>query len=128
MHIVTYNKHLYNSMLEASDKANGLAVVALFFEEKEDVDLKDTQLFKMSAFLRSAEAVRQPNTSVKLAPFPGEALLDIGKDRGRFYRYEGSLTTPPCTENVVWTVMNKVLPVHPQQVEMLIPVGRLSGG
>uniref|UniRef100_A0A5K3G617 Carbonic anhydrase n=1 Tax=Mesocestoides corti TaxID=53468 RepID=A0A5K3G617_MESCO len=30
MHIVTYNKHLYNSMLEVSDKANGLAVVALF--------------------------------------------------------------------------------------------------
>uniref|UniRef100_A0A5K3G5U0 Alpha-carbonic anhydrase domain-containing protein n=1 Tax=Mesocestoides corti TaxID=53468 RepID=A0A5K3G5U0_MESCO len=63
---------------------------------------------------------RQPNTSVKLVPFPGEALLDIGKDRGRFYRYEGSLTTPPCTENVVWTVMAKVLPVHPQQVGMLM--------
>ncbi|KAG6778277.1 hypothetical protein POTOM_018131 [Populus tomentosa] len=37
----------------------------------------------------------------------------------KYYRYLGSLTTPPCTENVAWTVVKKVRTVTREQVRLL---------
>ncbi|CAH1389172.1 unnamed protein product [Nezara viridula] len=36
-----------------------------------------------------------------------------------FYRYQGSLTTPPCSEAVVWTVFKNSLPISQQQVDAI---------
>ncbi|XP_010555357.1 PREDICTED: alpha carbonic anhydrase 4 [Tarenaya hassleriana] len=37
----------------------------------------------------------------------------------KFYRYVGSLTVPPCTEGVIWTVVKRVNTVSPAQVRAL---------
>merc|ERR1712048_454785 len=36
---------------------------------------------------------------------------------GSFYTYDGSLTTPPCTESVRWVVMEKPLTASKAQIE-----------
>ncbi|CAH9138263.1 unnamed protein product [Cuscuta epithymum] len=36
-----------------------------------------------------------------------------------YYRYTGSLTTPPCTEDVIWTVNKKIHNVSRKQVKLL---------
>ncbi|KAK1576461.1 hypothetical protein Q3G72_014062 [Acer saccharum] len=44
---------------------------------------------------------------------------DIKFGSRKYYRYVGSLTVPPCTEGVVWTVVKKLRTVSREQVRML---------
>ncbi|XVF05708.1 hypothetical protein REPUB_Repub05bG0195700 [Reevesia pubescens] len=37
----------------------------------------------------------------------------------KYYRYLGSLTIPPCTENVIWSIVRKVRTVTREQVRLL---------
>ena len=47
------------------------------------------------------------------APFDGTALLPKDRD---YYRFNGSLTTPPCTEGVRWLVMKAPISASAAQV------------
>lgn len=48
----------------------------------------------------------------------------VGKRTRKYYRYMGSFTTPPCTENVVWHILGKDRTVTKEQVEALkAPLG-----
>lgn len=37
----------------------------------------------------------------------------------KYYRYVGSLTTPPCSEGVIWTIVKKVRTVSREQLKAL---------
>ncbi|CAM8959132.1 hypothetical protein QQ045_002956 [Rhodiola kirilowii] len=43
----------------------------------------------------------------------------LRKNNKKFYRYIGSLTTPPCSENVMWNILTKVRTISKEQVELL---------
>ncbi len=47
----------------------------------------------------------------------GIALTDLLPTDRSFYRYAGSLTTPPCSEIVTWTVYAKPVQVGQKQIE-----------
>ena len=36
----------------------------------------------------------------------------------RYYTYMGSLTTPPCSEGVLWLVMRQPVPISPEQIDI----------
>lgn len=49
-----------------------------------------------------------------------EARIPVGvldnkllrKNTRKYYRYVGSFTSPPCTENVIWNILGKVIFIH----------------
>ena len=61
-------------------------------------------------------------------------VRELPADR-RYYTYMGSLTTPPCTEGVLWMVMQQPVTASVQQIDIFSrlypmnarPVQRASG-
>lgn len=43
-------------------------------------------------------------------------VMDLLPEDRTYYRFNGSLTTPPCTEGVRWLVMKMPVPVSEKQV------------
>ncbi|KAM7534767.1 hypothetical protein Aperf_G00000117750 [Anoplocephala perfoliata] len=119
MHIVAYDRTSYNTFEEASKGVNGLAVLGLVFHEDKLIPIQNTMLHNMGQFLQKTNDIIVPASSTTLAPFPAKALLSIGNANRRYFRYDGSLTTPPCTENVYWTVISQALPVRSEQLEAM---------
>ena len=52
---------------------------------------------------------------------PARARIDLNhllpQDR-RYYTYMGSLTTPPCSEGVLWMVMQQPMALSPEQIDI----------
>jgi carbonic anhydrase len=88
--------------------ANGnLAVVAVMFEEGK----ANAQLAKIwsNMPMKAGE-----NSSLKAEVKDFHSFLP---QKQEYYRFSGSLTTPPCSEGVKWMVMKEPLTVSKQQVE-----------
>ncbi|CAA7041839.1 unnamed protein product [Microthlaspi erraticum] len=83
-----------------------------------------TVLYKIGrpdSFLRLLEnklsAITDQNEAEKNIGEIDPKKIKIGSRK--YYRYIGSLTTPPCTQNVTWTVVKKVRTVTKNQVRLL---------
>lgn len=55
-----------------------------------------------------------PGQQVLIPGFNIEELLPASP--GEYYRYEGSLTTPPCYPTVLWTVFRNPVQISQEQV------------
>ncbi|XP_033979248.1 carbonic anhydrase 15 [Trematomus bernacchii] len=96
MHIVNM-KSIHPNLTVALDDPTGLAVLGFFI----DVVYADNVHFGLISQKLSSVAYKGQTTKIK--PFPLMNLLPK-HNMSQYYRYYGSLTTPPCSQVVVWTL------------------------
>lgn len=114
MHLVHFNAHKYESLSAALAANEGVTVIGVFFE----IERKDNPAFAEIA--RIAGQLSASNQTLPVTdPIRLEHMLPGNSDR--FYRYDGSLTTPPCTEGVTWIVMNDPVQMGYNQVRSIKP-------
>ncbi|KAM9640626.1 carbonic anhydrase 12 isoform 1-T1 [Morphnus guianensis] len=107
LHVVHYNSEKYPDITAAMDKADGLAVLAVLLE--------------IGPFNPSYEKIFRHFRNVKykdqMVQVPGFNIQELLPDRlDEYYRYEGSLTTPPCYPSVLWTVFRHPVKISQEQL------------
>uniref|UniRef100_A0A665TUN6 Carbonic anhydrase XIV n=1 Tax=Echeneis naucrates TaxID=173247 RepID=A0A665TUN6_ECHNA len=102
LHVVHYNSELYPNMSAAMTQRDGLAVLGILITGEETNPAFNNILNYLS------------HQKVSIPAFDIQSLLP--KDLGRYYRYNGSLTTPPCHQSVIWTVFHERIQISKAQL------------
>lgn len=87
------------------DKDGNIAVIGIMFEEGEENKALAKFWDKLPAKEGEVHKLELSNIANELLP----------KDK-HYYRFNGSLTTPPCTEGVRWFVFKEPLSISKEQV------------
>jgi len=99
---------------EAELKPVQLAVVGVMIEAGEKPN-KIIEELDPSKIITSEEGDRPYDVLIK--EFQADYFLPPENERS-YYRYHGSLTTPPCSENVLWTVMENPISFSKTQIDI----------
>jgi carbonic anhydrase len=91
-----------------ADAKGDLAVVAVMFEQGDNNPALDTLWARLPGKEGDPQALSPEIAAAELLPGNRD-----------YYRYEGSLTTPPCSEGVRWLVLKHPVPVSAQQIDRL---------
>jgi carbonic anhydrase len=102
------NGHSYplEAHLVHADKGGNLAVVAVMFEEG-----------SANEGLKKAWSMMPKHTGDKHELSEAVGADDILPKNRDHYRFNGSLTTPPCSEGVRWLVMKNVVEASKEQID-----------
>ncbi|XP_008426330.1 carbonic anhydrase 4a [Poecilia reticulata] len=120
LHIV-HMKSSYADLTTALRDPNGVAVLGFFYEvSKSPNRMYDT-------IINGVQSVASKNVSFSLPSISLAQLIPPEQKLTSYYRYRGSLTTPPCSESVVWTVFETPIPLSMDQMKAFSTVQFYDG-
>ncbi|KAM6197613.1 receptor-type tyrosine-protein phosphatase gamma [Sarcoramphus papa] len=109
MQIYFYNPDDFDSFGTAVLENRVIGAMAVFFQ----VSQRDNPA--LDPIIHGLKGVVHHEKETFLDPFVLRDLLPTSL--GSYYRYAGSLTTPPCSEIVEWIVFRKPVPISYHQLE-----------
>ena len=108
LHLVHWNKK-YESPNVAAGKPDGLAVLGLLIEVGEKHEEFDKVVQAFDKISCKGDKTSLEGLEIDCAKFLPEKEKAI-------WTYEGSLTTPPLLESVIWTVFQTPMQISAEQV------------
>ncbi|XP_037345933.2 receptor-type tyrosine-protein phosphatase gamma isoform X2 [Pungitius pungitius] len=109
MQIYLYNADDFDSLSAAIKERRIIAAIAVFFE----LGQKDNPA--VEPIIQGLKGVVHHEKETNLRPFVLRDLLPSSLDS--YYRYTGSLTTPPCIKVVEWIVFSRPVYLSHSQLE-----------
>ncbi|XP_011924868.1 PREDICTED: carbonic anhydrase 14 isoform X1 [Cercocebus atys] len=111
LHIVHYDSDSYDSLSEAAQRPQGLAVLGILIE------VGETKNIAYEHILSHLHEISHKDQKTSVPPFNLRELLPPQLEQ--YFRYNGSLTTPPCYQSVLWTVFYRRSQISMEQLEKL---------
>jgi len=120
LHLVHWNHIKYNSVQEAMDAPDGLAVLGIIMvENTRRANFSTRKLIKHFPYIRKIGEKYPCSGTIYL----NEMIPNLNK----FYTYDGSLTTPPLNEAAKWIVLGKPLYVSSNEMEIFRSLQHIHG-
>ncbi|TGZ71372.1 hypothetical protein CRM22_002687 [Opisthorchis felineus] len=116
-HVVTYKKP-YRNFETALTKNDGLAVLSFLHKLDDGAPPSKNQISILGSLETDLQLIRSEGNTITMNGFDLSRMM-VQVDPQSYYRYHGSFTTPPCTENVMWTVFRQPVSVWNKQVRSL---------
>ncbi|NXL11402.1 CAH14 anhydrase, partial [Mesembrinibis cayennensis] len=120
MHVVHYDAERYANASEAQHHAGGLAVLGVLLEVGADPHPAYDNILSHLGSIRYAGERTARERGGQTTAIPSFSVQDLLPPRlDLYYRYNGSLTTPPCFQGVLWTLFQHPVRISLAQLEQL---------